>query len=114
MNLTLTSGSLSTSSGSERDRWVRGTRVGHILDPHTGSPAPFRGSVSVWHESALVADVLSTALYVMGPRKGLSWAEARGIAAVFAMPRADGTLERRASTSFATRFAETRLTRRSR
>jgi thiamine biosynthesis lipoprotein len=49
----------------------------------TGRPAPFEGSVIVWHERALVADIVSTALYVMGPHDGVLWAEARGIAACY-------------------------------
>jgi thiamine biosynthesis lipoprotein len=83
LQVQLTSGSLSTSGGSERDLRVGDTRVGHILDPRTGYPAPFDGSVAVWHERALVADIVSTALYVMGPEQGLPWARARGIAAAF-------------------------------
>jgi thiamine biosynthesis lipoprotein len=79
-------GSLATSGGSERDNVVHGTRVGHILDPRTGYPATFNGSVTTWHERGLVADILSTALYVMGPEAGLPWAEARGIAACFLIP----------------------------
>lgn len=79
-------GSLSTSSGSERDQIVNGQRVGHILDPRTGRPAPFRGSTVVWHERGLAADVLSTALYVMGEDEGIAWAEARGLSAMFLIP----------------------------
>jgi thiamine biosynthesis lipoprotein len=82
----LSEGSLSTSGSSERDQLVNGARVGHILDPRTGAPAPFRGSVTVWHRSALAADALSTALYVMGPKEGVRWADARGIAALFLVP----------------------------
>jgi FAD:protein FMN transferase len=79
-------GSLATSSGSERDQTAKNQRVGHILDPRTGRPAPFAGSVTVWHERGLVADMLSTALYVMGPEDGLAWAEARGLSALFLIP----------------------------
>ena len=68
-------------SGSERDVRVGGRRVGHILDPATGEPAAFAGSVTVWRERALVADILSTALYVKGPERGLAWADARDVAA---------------------------------
>ncbi len=46
----------------------------------------FDGSVTVWHRRALVADILSTALFVMGPDEGLRWAEARGIAACYLVP----------------------------
>lgn len=79
-------GSLSTSGGSERDQIVNGQHVGHILDPRIGRPAPFRGSAIVWHERGLVADILSTALFVMGADEGTAWAEARGLSAVFLIP----------------------------
>ncbi|MBI1873004.1 MAG: FAD:protein FMN transferase [Acidobacteria bacterium] len=82
-SVVLARGSLATSGGSERDTFVDGQRVGHILDPRTGRPAAFDGSVAVWHERALVADILSTALFVMGPKDGRAWADARGIAACF-------------------------------
>lgn len=82
----LSEGSLSTSAGSERDLQVNGTRVGHILDPRTGQPAAFRGSVTVWHRSGLAADALSTALYVMGPDDGLRWAEWHDISACYLIP----------------------------
>jgi thiamine biosynthesis lipoprotein len=82
----LWSGSLSTSGGSERDLLVAGQRVGHILDPRTGFPAAFAGSVTVWHERALVADVLSTALYVLGPEEGLRWADARDLSVCYLIP----------------------------
>ncbi len=83
LELSLAYGSLATSGGSERDRLVDGVRVGHILDPRTGRPASFAGSVTVWHPSGLVADILSTALFVMGPADGLAWAEAHDLAACY-------------------------------
>jgi thiamine biosynthesis lipoprotein len=89
VHVRLTHGSLSTSAGSERDHAVGAVRVGHILDPRTGVPATFDGSVTVWHERGLVADILSTALYVMGPVDGLRWAEDRGIAAAYLVPGGD-------------------------
>ncbi|HVG24603.1 MAG TPA: FAD:protein FMN transferase [Thermoanaerobaculia bacterium] len=73
--LTLSDASLSTSSGSEQP--------GHIYDPRTGQSLPARGSVSVIARDALTADILSTALYVMGEEEGLRWADANGIAAIF-------------------------------
>jgi thiamine biosynthesis lipoprotein len=79
----MTHGSLSTSSGSEKSFTVSGRRFSHIFDPRTGQALPPRGSVSVVHASALVADILSTALYVMGPDEGMRWARVHGITAVF-------------------------------
>ncbi|MEO8033478.1 MAG: FAD:protein FMN transferase [Acidobacteriota bacterium] len=79
----LSSGSLSTSSGSEKTFDVGGRRFSHILDPRTGVALPPRGSVSVVHPSALVADILSTALYVMDWEEGLAWARAHEVTAIF-------------------------------
>jgi thiamine biosynthesis lipoprotein len=75
--------SLSTSSGSEKTFIVNGHTFTHIFDPRTGEALPPRGSVSVIHPSALVADILSTALYVMGPEAGRAWARQHGIQAIF-------------------------------
>lgn len=99
LHVRLTKGSLSTSGGSERDLMVDGTRVGHILDPRTGAPAPFTGSVTAWHRRGLAADALSTALFVMGPEDGLRWAEARGIAALYLIPER-GTVRAEATSAF--------------
>ena len=92
LSIVLKSGSLATSGGSERDSEVENRRLGHILDPRIGRPAPYNGSVSVWHERALLADILSTALYVMGPEKGLRWANDRGVAACFLIPDTEGNV----------------------
>lgn len=88
--LTLSSGSLATSGGSEHDLWTPdGDRIGHIVDPRSGKTVSRAETVVVWNSRALVADVLSTALYVMGPADGLRWAEAHGIAACFLVPDGD-------------------------
>ncbi len=100
LSILLQSGSLATSGGSERDRKVENRRLGHILDPRTGKPADFNGSVSVWHEQALSADILSTALYVMGPERGLPWADRRNIAACFLVPDAEENVKILASRAF--------------
>jgi len=69
-------GSVATSANTER--------AGHLIDPRTGLPADDFGSVTVWAESALAADALSTGLFVLGPRSGLELAEElEGVEAVF-------------------------------
>ena len=73
--LLLEGASLSCSGTSERGR--------HILDPRTGEPCPAWGATAVVAAEALTADVLSTALYVMGPEAGLIWAERHDVAAAF-------------------------------
>lgn len=81
--LDLESGSIATSGNSERGLVVDGARVGHLLDPRSGLPAADFGSVSVWCASALDADCLSTALYVLGPERALRFAHATdGVEAV--------------------------------
>jgi thiamine biosynthesis lipoprotein len=85
----MSSGSLATSGGSERDRSADGRRISHIIDPRTGRPSDFSGSVVVWSAQGLAADILSTALYVMGSEEGLQWAESKGIAACYLVPRGD-------------------------
>jgi thiamine biosynthesis lipoprotein len=72
---TLSSGSISTSGTSEHGR--------HILNPQTGAPCPAWGSVSVVAADGLSADILSLALYVMGPERGPVWADRNGVAALF-------------------------------
>jgi thiamine biosynthesis lipoprotein len=86
LRLAIRTGSIATTSGSEK--WFdspRG-RLSHVIDPRTGEALPPRGSVTVVHDSALVADVLSTALYVMGPDEGLEWANDHDVAAIFIVP----------------------------
>jgi thiamine biosynthesis lipoprotein len=75
LRILLTNASLSTSSSSERGR--------HHIDPRTGNLSPAWGSVSVVAANGLTADILSTALYVLGPERGLAWADQNGVAAVF-------------------------------
>jgi len=74
--LSIDGGSVSTSGNSERGIVVEGERLGHILDPRTGAPAPDFGSLTVWTADPLRADCLSTGLYVLGPDWALAWAKA--------------------------------------
>jgi thiamine biosynthesis lipoprotein len=81
--LRLKDASASTSGNSERGLAVGGRRVGHLLDPRTGEPAPDFGSVTVVAKDGLTADVLSTAFFVLGPEEGLALSEhlrAKGVA----------------------------------
>ena len=99
LNLNLKDGSISVSGGSERDRLVNGVRLGHILDPRSGRPVNDAGSVIVWHRKALLADILSTAIFVMGVEEGIRWADERGIAACFIVP-GDSVVEKAEEVRF--------------
>jgi high-affinity iron transporter len=83
VGLSLGKRSISTSSGSEKSFTVGNTTFTHLIDPRTGIALPPRGSVSVLSNSAFDADVLSTALYVMGPEAGMYWAKAHNVIAIF-------------------------------
>lgn len=83
-------GSVATSSGSERSFVVGGRRVSHVLDPRSGKPVPNWGSVTVVSRDPVEADVLSTALFVMGPDEGMKWLAERGtVAALFIEDKGD-------------------------
>jgi thiamine biosynthesis lipoprotein ApbE len=49
--------------------------VGHVLDPRTGRPVPAWGSVTVVAQDPFVADLLSTAVFAMGPDSGAAFAD---------------------------------------
>jgi thiamine biosynthesis lipoprotein len=93
VELQLRDASLSTSSGSEKQFSIEGRTFTHIFDPRNGQALPPRGSVSVIAESALQADILSTALYVMGPEDGFRYAEANSVAAIFLVPEGSGNFK---------------------
>ncbi|MBI4513337.1 MAG: FAD:protein FMN transferase [Gemmatimonadetes bacterium] len=82
--------SAATTSSSERFVEVSGERFGHVLDPRTGRPVRPWGSVTVVAPDPLVADILSTALFVLGPVEALRWAEAREDVAVLVLENASG------------------------
>jgi thiamine biosynthesis lipoprotein len=91
--LDLTNASISTSGNSERAIVTASGSIGHILDPRTGAPATFRGSVTVIAPTALEADVLSTALYVLGPEPGIRLARSRpGVEALFVEATSGGQI----------------------
>ncbi len=90
IELSIGRGSVSTSGNSERGIVAGGERLGHLLDPRTGRPAPDFGSLTVWAVDPLLADCLSTGLYVMGPEAALAWAARHpGIEVLVLRPRGE-------------------------
>lgn len=63
------------SGDYERFFTADGKRYHHILDPHTGYPARGLAGITVVSPDPVLADAWATALFVMGPEKGLKMAE---------------------------------------
>ncbi len=68
--LLVRAGTVATSGDAQRFFELDGVRYGHIIDPRTGWPA--RGLASVTALAPQGADALATALYVLGPERGLA------------------------------------------
>lgn len=73
LRLRVPSASVATTGASERAVNVDGERLGHVIDPRTAAPVPAWGSVTVVTADPLAADVLSTALFVLGRDAALAW-----------------------------------------
>jgi thiamine biosynthesis lipoprotein len=65
----------STAGDYERAYVVGGRRYHHIIDPHTGFPATASRSVTIWAPTALIADEVDDAVFILGPEKGLALVE---------------------------------------
>lgn len=65
-------GSLATSGDYEHAYTYKGRTYHHIIDPKTGFPSRKTSSVTLVGESALWADAVDTALFIMGPTAALS------------------------------------------
>jgi FAD:protein FMN transferase len=73
----------STAGDYERTYVVDGKRYHHIIDPHTGYPATASRSVTIWAPTALLADELDDAVFILGPERGLALVESlEGVGAV--------------------------------
>ena len=67
----LDGGGVATSGDYQRYTMVGDRRYHHVLDPSTGYPARGVMSVTVVAETAMDADALATAIFVMGPEHGM-------------------------------------------
>jgi len=59
---------VSTSANYERFYRINGSKAGHLMDPRQGMPVPTDIlSASIVSSSSLLSDVLSTAVFILGP-----------------------------------------------
>ncbi len=68
-------GTLSTSGDYERFFMKDGKRYHHLIDPDFGEPASGCRSVTIVTNRAVIADVLSTGVFIMGPKDGMALIE---------------------------------------
>jgi thiamine biosynthesis lipoprotein len=80
---------------------LAGKRYSHTIDPATGRPVNhLLASVTIVAPNALIADGCATTVMVLGPERGMAWADARGLG-VYMVVRADhGALSERYNTAF--------------
>jgi thiamine biosynthesis lipoprotein len=71
----LSDATFSTSGDYERFFMQGGVRYHHILDPDTGEPARGCRSVTIVAKDPLIADGLSTGVFVVGPDAGMALIE---------------------------------------
>jgi thiamine biosynthesis lipoprotein len=58
----------------------------HILDPQSGSPSHAVASATVVAPSAMLADALATAAFVLGPEDGISFLSRMGVEGLIVTP----------------------------
>jgi thiamine biosynthesis lipoprotein len=83
----LDGGGMATSGDYERYFLHNGKRYHHIIDPRTGYPSPNCVSVTVVAPNAILADILSTCIFVLGPDEGMKLVEETiGVEVVIVLP----------------------------
>lgn len=72
----LRDGAVATSGSYERS-FDAAQQFHHIIEPETGRSPTSCSSVSVVARSTVLADVLATSVFIMGPERGLAFVESR-------------------------------------
>jgi thiamine biosynthesis lipoprotein ApbE len=83
--------SVSTSAAYSNFLTMNGRAYGHILDPRTLSPSSASLSVTVLSKDGTLADAVSTAAFVLGPKDGLALIDSfDGMSGLIAYRAGDG------------------------
>ncbi len=81
--MALSDHAFSTAGDYERSYVVGSKRYHHIIDPMTGYPARASRSVTIWAPTALLADEVDDAVFILGAERGLALVESLdGVGAV--------------------------------
>ena len=84
ITLSLTDVAIATSGDYRNYFEANGRRYSHSIDPRTGYPVTHDlVSVTVVHQSCMMADAWATALTVLGAEKAMAVAQAQGLAVYF-------------------------------
>ncbi|MDR1925062.1 MAG: FAD:protein FMN transferase [Planctomycetaceae bacterium] len=85
--IVLSNNAVSTSSSQKQFFRHKGHRYSHLIDPRTGFPAEGVFSVTVIAPTATLAELLSTAFFVMGIERATDYQKKHPeIAAIFVLP----------------------------
>jgi thiamine biosynthesis lipoprotein len=95
---------VSTSGDYERFFVENGKRYCHILDPATGFPARRCISVTIVAADALTADAFDTAVFVLGPEKGMALIEKIPEIEGIIMTEKDGRISQLVSSGLKSRY----------
>ncbi|MCC5794029.1 MAG: FAD:protein FMN transferase [Chromatiales bacterium] len=84
------------TSGDYRNFFFEDGRLfSHVVDPRSGRPVEANlASVTVLHESAMLADGLATAIMALGPERGYAFAAERDLAVLLLVREGDTFVER--------------------
>jgi thiamine biosynthesis lipoprotein len=85
--------SVSTSADYYNFLVANDRKYGHILDPRTLEPATESLSVTILSRDGTLADAMSKAAFILGPKRGLALVDSvPGMSAVIAYRKADGSV----------------------
>ena len=100
--ITLKDASMATSGDYRQFYELEGKRFSHTIDPRDGHPVSHGlASVSVIHESTMLADAWATAISVLGPKEGLIMANRHQLPVRIIVRESDGQLTAQESQTFA-------------